>query len=114
MSQLREYIEKHSSETQRLVGVGYAQLIELIKQAENLHNQKQQVVEQKKTRLIKGGGGRQPKLNLSDQILLTLVYLHHLPTFQMLGVQFGISESAANYIFHYGSNKYVVKFNYSN
>ncbi len=101
MSQLREYIEKHPLETQRLVGVDYAQLIELIKQAENLHNQKQQVVEQKKTRLIKGGGGRQPKLNLSDQILLTLVYLHHLPTFQMLGVQFGISESAANYIFHY-------------
>ncbi|WP_228061200.1 helix-turn-helix domain-containing protein [[Phormidium] sp. LEGE 05292] len=24
-----------------------------------------------------------------------------MPTFQMLGVQFGVSESAANYIFHY-------------
>jgi hypothetical protein len=31
---------------------------------------------------------------------LTLVYLHHLPTFQILGVQFGIGESTANYIFH--------------
>jgi len=30
------------------------------------------------------------------------VYLHHLPTFQMLGVQFRVSESAANYIFHKG------------
>jgi len=28
------------------------------------------------------------------------VYLHHLPTFQILGVQFGIAESTANYIFH--------------
>jgi hypothetical protein len=26
--------------------------------------------------------------------------LHHLPTFQNLGVQFGVSESTANYIFH--------------
>jgi hypothetical protein len=26
--------------------------------------------------------------------------LHHLPTFQILGVQFGPSESTANYIFH--------------
>lgn len=101
MSQLREYIEKHPSQTKRLIGGDYAQLIELIKQAENLHNQKQQVVEQKKTKLIKGGGGRQQKLNLSNPFLLKLVYLHHLPTFQMLGVQFGICESAANYIFHY-------------
>lgn len=101
MSQLREYIEKHPSEAQRLVGVDYQQLIELISLAEKLHKQKQVAVEQRKTRIIKGGGGRQPKLNLNDQVLLTLVYLHHLPTFQMLGVQFGVSESAANYIFHY-------------
>jgi hypothetical protein len=31
---------------------------------------------------------------------LTLVYLHHLPTFQIIGVQFNIGESTANYIFH--------------
>ena len=28
--------------------------------------------------------------------------MHHLPTFQILGVQFGASESTANYIFHRG------------
>ncbi|XZN93953.1 MAG: helix-turn-helix domain-containing protein [Microcoleus sp.] len=33
-------------------------------------------------------------------MFLTLVYLHNLPTFQMLGVQFDIGESTANYIFH--------------
>lgn len=88
MSQLREYIEKHPSEAQRLVGLDYEQLIELFGQAERLHNQKQLAAEKKKTRIIKAGGGRQPKLNLTDQVLLTLVYLHHLPTFQMLGVQF--------------------------
>ncbi|MFB2891803.1 transposase family protein [Aerosakkonemataceae cyanobacterium BLCC-F50] len=104
MSQLREYIEQHQSETQRLVGLDYEQLRSLISQAEKLHNQKQLAGEEKKTRIIKAGGGRRPKLSISDQILLTLVYLHHLPTFQMLGVQFGVSESAANYIFHYWLN----------
>jgi len=56
--------------------------------------------ESQKTRLIKPGSGRPPKLTIADQIILTLVYLHNLPTFQMLGVQFGIGESTANYIFH--------------
>jgi hypothetical protein len=101
MSQLKEYIETHPSEAKRLVGLDYEQLMELISQAERLHNQKQQVGELKKTRIIKSGGGRQPKLSRTDQVLLTLVYLHHLPTFQMLGVQFGVSESAAHYIFQY-------------
>lgn len=101
MSPLKEYIEKHPSEAQRLVGLDYERLTELISQAENLHNQKQKAIEQKKTRIIKAGGGRQAKLSVTAQVLLTLVYLHHLPTFQMLGVQFEISESAANYIFHY-------------
>jgi hypothetical protein len=31
---------------------------------------------------------------------LTLASLHHLATFQILGVQFGIGESTANYIFN--------------
>ena len=57
-------------------------------------------LELQKTRIIKPGSGRPPKLTIADQIILTLVYLHHLPTFQILGVQFGIAESTANYIFH--------------
>jgi hypothetical protein len=50
--------------------------------------------------MIKSGCGRPPKLESADHILLNLVYLHHLPTFQMLGAQLGVSESAPNYIFH--------------
>ena len=38
---------------------------------------------------------------MEEQILLTLVYLHHMPTFQILGIQFGVSESTAHNIFHY-------------
>jgi hypothetical protein len=100
MSQLREYIEKHPSETQRLLGIDYDQLMGLITMATNLYARQKKVQESQKTRLIKSGSGRPAKLALADQILMTLVYLHHLPTFQMLGVQFGIGESTANYIFH--------------
>ena len=102
MSQLGEYIEKHPAETQRLVGINFDQLMGLITHAPNLHNHQKKLEESSKTRIIKAGSGRQPKLAVAEQILLTLVYLHHLPTFQMLGVQFGVSESVANYIFTSG------------
>jgi hypothetical protein len=38
--------------------------MELIGQAERLHNQKKLADEQKKTRIIKAGGGRQAKVKL--------------------------------------------------
>ena len=100
MSQLRKYIEQHPSETQRLLGMDYNQLMELMVQAQNLYERQKSHQELEKTRIIKPGSGRPPKLTIVDQILLTLVYLHHLPTFQLLGVQFGVGESTANYIFH--------------
>ena len=102
MSQLRDYLEKHPSETQRLLGMDYDQLTELIIRAENLYERHKKEREIQKTRIIKPGSGRPPKLAIADQILMTLVYLHHLPTFQILGVQFGVGESTANYIFHRG------------
>ncbi|MEH2463863.1 helix-turn-helix domain-containing protein [Nostoc sp.] len=33
-------------------------------------------------------------------MILTLVYLTHLTTFQLLGIQFGVSESTANDTFY--------------
>jgi len=101
MSSIREYIEKNPQETQRLLGVDYEQLQQLIAQGEARHAQKQVEIEQSKVRLIKAGGGRKTKLAVPDQIILTLLYLRHLNTFQLLGVQFGVSESTANDTFHY-------------
>jgi hypothetical protein len=43
MSQLREHIERHPSETTRLLGLDYDQLIGLITHAENLYNQQKKV-----------------------------------------------------------------------
>jgi hypothetical protein len=101
MSSVLEYIDRNPQEAQRLVGLKYEQLKNLIAKTEELHNEKQLSIESRKKRIIKKGGGRKPKLSVREQILLTLIYLRHLPTFQMLGIQFGISETTANDIFNY-------------
>ncbi len=101
MSSVLEYIENNPQETQRLVGLKYEQLQQLIAKVQELYNQKQAAVEIKKTRIIAKGGGRKPKLKISEQILLTLVYLRYLTTFQLLGIQFGVSETTANDIFNH-------------
>ena len=101
MSLLLEYIEKHPKETKRLTGIDYEQLQQLFTQAEVRHHQKQVEIESAKFRLNSKGAGCKPKLSLHDQMLLTLVYLSQLHTFQYLGVEFGVSESTAHNIFHY-------------
>jgi hypothetical protein len=101
MSDVFGYIKNNPQETQRLIGLKYEQLEQLINQAIALHSQKQQEVEAQKIRIINKGGGRKVKLLTEEQILLTLVYLRHLTTFQLLGIQFGVSESTANDTFNY-------------
>ncbi len=101
MSGILSYIQDNPQETQRLIGVKYEQLEQLIKQAIALHTEKQQKIEVEKIRIINKGGGRKVKLSNEDQILLTLTYLRHLTTFQLLGIQFGVSESTANDTFNY-------------
>jgi hypothetical protein len=59
----------------------YDQLIELITHAQNLYNHQKKLQEIHKTRLIKAGSGRQPKLAIADQLLMTkpiLVSLAHI------------------------------------
>jgi len=101
MSDILNHIEEHPKQTQRLMGLDYEQLQQLIQNAERLHHEKQALLESKKVRIIAGGGGRKPKLSLPEQIILTLVYLRHLTTFQLLGIQLGVSESTANDTFNY-------------
>ena len=44
--------------------------------------------------------GLKSELSLENQVLLTLLYLRDYPTFIQLGLQFGLSESYANKIYH--------------
>lgn len=101
MSSILNHIEKNPQATQRLIGIKYEQLQQLIQNAERLYQEKLALRESNKTRIIAGGGGRKPKLSRPEPIILTLVYLRHLTTFQLLGIQFGVSESTANDTFNY-------------
>lgn len=101
MKEILSYIKNHPEKTQRLVGLKHEQLEQLIKQALALQSKKQEEVEAQKIRIINKGGGRKAKLSTEEQILLTLVYLRQLTTFQLLGIQFGVSESTANDTFNY-------------
>ncbi|KAF3887855.1 MULTISPECIES: transposase family protein [Nostocales] len=101
MSNILNHIEENPKETKRLIGLEYEQLQQLIQNAERLHHEKQELLESTKVRIIASGGGRKPKLSMKEEIILTLVYLRHLTTFQLLGIQFGVSESTANDTFNY-------------
>ena len=101
MSSILEHIEANPQESKRLIGLDYPELKVLLYNAEQFHYKKQALLESKKIRIISSGGGRKPKLSLQEQIILTLVYLRHLTTFQLLGIQFGVSESTANDTFNY-------------
>ena len=101
MNQILEYIYHHPKETKRIIGITYEQLIKLIENAQKIEEEKKQAIALTDKTLIKPGGGRKKNLTQEEEIILTLYYLHHIPTFQMLGIHFGISESSANDIFHY-------------
>lgn len=101
MRNILSYVESNPQETQRLIGLKHEQLQILIKNATRLHNEKQAAIEAKKVRVIPSGGGRKPKLSLTEQIILTLVYLRHLTTLKRIGISFGVSESTANDTFNY-------------
>lgn len=101
MGAILSAIEKNPKEIKRLLGIDQEQLRQMIAQAELIHSQKQEEIERNKLRINKKGGGKKPKLSPQEQILLTLVYLRHSPTFQLLGIQFGVSETTANDSFHY-------------
>ena len=92
MNQILEYINNHQKETKRIIGITYKQLITLIEDAKRIEEEKN---------LTAVGGRRKRKLSHEEEIVLTLYYLRHSPTFQLLGINFGISESNANHIFHY-------------
>ena len=96
-----EYIQKHPQEVKRLLGIDFEQLQQLLEQGKFLHQKKQEEKEKQKIRIIKAGGGKSSKLSLEEQMLLTLVYLRHHLTFQVLGLLFQVSESTAHNLFNY-------------
>lgn len=101
MSSVFEHIQHNPQDAQRLVGLKYEQLEELLEKVRELDNQKQVLSESRKVRIIAAGGSRKTKLSVSEQMIFILTYLRHLTTFQLMGIQFGVSETTANDTFNY-------------
>ena len=95
------YIQKNPKQVKRLLGISYEELNQLIEICRSQHEENQKLKENKKVRLIRAGGGKQPNLILEEQIILTLIYLRQGLTFQVLGLLFEVSESTAHNTFNY-------------
>ncbi len=95
MSLILDTLEKKTKEAKRLLGISYEQFNKLVDLVKQLHEEQIELKEKQKVRIIAAGGGNKPKLSIKDQVLLTIIYLRHNPTFQMLGIQFEGSESTA-------------------
>ncbi|WP_335337729.1 transposase family protein [Nostoc piscinale] len=58
-------------------------------------------LQSQKIRINAAGGGRKELLSIQEQVCLCLFYLRQMPTFQVLGMLFGVSKTEANDTFHY-------------
>jgi hypothetical protein len=95
------YIQEYPHRTKQILGITNDQFRDLLAQAEIHHNELQAEREHKKVRINQKGGGRRPKLEIREEVCLCLFYLRQMPTFEVLGLQFGISKTEANDTFHY-------------
>lgn len=96
-----DYIQKYPQRTKQILGISYEQLQTLLKCATNRHNEIKSQQEIKKNRINAAGGGRKELLLIQEQVCLCLFYLRQMPTFEVLGMLFGISKTEANDTFHY-------------
>jgi DDE superfamily endonuclease/Helix-turn-helix of DDE superfamily endonuclease len=96
-----DYISEYPNRSKRVLGIDYQQFEQLLEQAEMKHRQRQAEEEEQKTRINAKGGGRKPILSVAQEVCMCVFYLRHYPTFEILGLQFGISKTAANDAVHY-------------
>ena len=94
------YIEQYPERTKGLLGISYDQFLRLTAQAQMIEEQRQAEIERTKVRLNAKGGGCKPKLSPKEEVCLCLFYLRQLPTFEVLGLHFGLSKTQANDTFH--------------
>ncbi|XHR81353.1 MAG: transposase family protein [Gloeotrichia echinulata GP01] len=83
------------------MGISHEQFQALLQSALKEHLQIQKEKEKQKVRINYPGGGRKELLSNSEQICLCLFYLRQIPTFEILGMLFGVSKSEAHMTFHY-------------
>jgi hypothetical protein len=96
-----DYIQKYPRRAKQLLGISYEQFIDLVNCAKQCHEEEQFKLEQSKVRIHHRGGGRKEILSIPEQVCLCLFYLRQIPTFEVLGMLFGISKTLSNDTFHY-------------
>ncbi len=95
-----DYIQKYPLRTKQILGISYEQLQLLLNCALNRYQEIRARQESQKIRINASGGGRPEKLLREEQVCLCLFYLRQMPTFEVLGMLFGISKTEANDTFH--------------
>jgi DDE superfamily endonuclease/Helix-turn-helix of DDE superfamily endonuclease len=95
------YIQQYPHRAKQMLGISNDQFQYLLVQAEMRHKEIQAEIERNKVRINQKGGGRKPKLEIKEEVCLCLFYLRQMPTFEVLGLHFGISKTEANDTFHY-------------
>jgi hypothetical protein len=96
-----DYIQKYPLRTKQILGISYEQLQSLLNCARNRHNEIKTKQSSHKIRINAAGGGRKELLLIQEPVCLCLFYLRQMPTFQVLGMLFGVSKTEANDTFHY-------------
>ncbi|WP_414573200.1 transposase [Nostoc sp. CCY 9925] len=96
-----DYIQKYHHRTKQILGISYEQLKSLWNCAIKRHQEIKTKLQSQKIRINAAGGGRKELLSIQEQICLCLFYLRQMPTFQVLGMLFGVSKTEANDTFHY-------------
>ena len=96
-----DYIQNYPHRTKQILGISYEQLQSLLNCVIQRHQEIKTKQESRKIRINAAGGGRPEKLVIQEQVCLCLFYLRQMPTFQVLGMLFGVSKTEANDTFHY-------------
>ncbi|MDJ0690091.1 MAG: transposase family protein [Xenococcaceae cyanobacterium MO_188.B32] len=81
------------------MGISYQQWQQLTRTRALTLQEQQNLLEKSKVRINAQGGGRKPILSKDEEVCLCLFYLRQMPTFEVLEIQLGISNTEANDIF---------------
>lgn len=95
-----QHIKDNPHHCKRLFGIPYDDWCELIKLMVADQAATKTAAEQRKRRINAPGGGCPPRLTPAEQVSLCLFYLRQHPTFQVLGLLYGVSESSAHALYH--------------
>lgn len=95
-----QHIKDNPRQCQRLFGLEYEALCTLIDIAVATRTTTRAQAEQDKIRINAPGGGCPCKLSEAEAVSLCLFYLRQHPTFEVLGLLYGVCESTAHSLYH--------------